>query len=118
MAAVNKVLGGQTVFKPDAGRPLTRRYFSWRGQRHEEFQTSAQKRNQNNVYRCQVDEFPMGDLNESGQNKPQACRLVNGPANVAQGKGYSAWKRAQWRPCSRYRHKVCNIRDDGPPATW
>jgi hypothetical protein len=60
----------------------------------------------------------MGDLDESGQNKPQACRLVNGPANVAQGKGYSAWKRAQWRPCSRYRHKVCNIRDDGPPATW
>jgi hypothetical protein len=53
MAAVDKVLGGQTVFKPDAGRPLTRRYFSWRGQRHEEFRTSAQKRNQNNVYRCQ-----------------------------------------------------------------
>ncbi|WYZ36481.1 hypothetical protein EsH8_XV_000034 [Colletotrichum jinshuiense] len=116
--AIDKVLGGQTVFQPDAGRPAGRKYFSWAAnQRHEGFRTRAQERNANNVARCQLDEFPMGDLEESGGNQPQACRLVNGPANAAQGRDYSAWKRAQWRPCSSYRRNECNIRDRGPPAT-
>jgi hypothetical protein len=65
-----------------------------------------------------VDEFLMGDLYDSGKNKPQACRLVNGPANMRQGKDYQAWKSAQWRPCSSYRRSVCNINEKGPLAAW
>ncbi|KAK8067767.1 glycoside hydrolase family 18 protein [Apiospora saccharicola] len=117
--AVNKVLGGHTVFQPDAQRPAGRRYSAWaNNQRAAEFRTLAQRREVRNVYRCQLDEFPMGDLEESGGGQPQACRLVNGPANAAQGGDYSAWKRAQWRPCSSYRRTECNIQDRGPPATW
>jgi hypothetical protein len=78
----------------------------------------AQERNANRVYRCQLDEFPMGDLHESGGDQPHACRLVNGLANQAQGADYKAWKTAQWLPCSRYRANECNINDRGPPATW
>ncbi|KAK8102995.1 glycoside hydrolase family 18 protein [Apiospora sp. TS-2023a] len=117
--AVNKVLGGHTVFQPDAQRPGGRRYSAWSAnQRAAQFRTLAQQRDARNVYRCQLDEFPMGDLEESGGGQPQACRLVNGPANAAQGADYSAWKRAQWRPCSSYRRTECNIQDRGPPATW
>ncbi|KAJ5986725.1 CAZyme family GH18 [Penicillium sp. IBT 35674x] len=69
-------------------------------------------------YRCGVDEFPMSNLAESGNKVPQACRLVNGPANGKQGRHYQMCKLAQWQPCSTYRSAVCNSRDGGPPATW
>lgn len=117
--AIDKVLGGQTVFQPGANRPGGRKYSSWaRKERHAAFRTRAQELNANRVPRCQLDEFPQGDLRESGGDQPQACRLVNGPANGAQGRDYKAWKDAQWRPCSTYRNTACNIDDDGPPATW
>ncbi|BDD62703.1 hypothetical protein MAP00_007663 [Monascus purpureus] len=36
----------------------------------------------------------MGNLRELGNQAPQACRLVNGVANRAQGRDYSAWRRS------------------------
>ena len=68
--------------------------------------------------RCELDEFPMGDLEEAGNGNPQGCRLVHWKGNNAQGHDYKAWKDAQWRPCSTFRSKVCNIIDNGPPAIW
>ncbi|KAJ6037676.1 Glycoside hydrolase superfamily [Penicillium canescens] len=115
--AINKLLNGKTVYQPLTAQN-GRKYSSWRSsQRIGAYRTRAQA-SINNVARCQLDEFPMGNLKESGNNSPQACRLVNGPANGRQGNDYKAWKDAQWRPCSAYRSTKCGINDDGPPATW
>ncbi|KAK4870248.1 hypothetical protein LT330_005302 [Penicillium expansum] len=115
--AINKLLNGKTVYQPLTAQN-GRKYSSWRAvQRISAYRTRAQA-SINNVARCQLDEFPMGNLKESGNNSPQACRLVNGPANGRQGNDYKAWKDAQWRPCSAYRSTKCRINDDGPPATW
>lgn len=115
--AITKILNGQNTFMPDAGRPHGRQYESWAGnQRKKYFRTLVQGARQPKSAQCQVEEFPMGDLQESGNNNPQACRLVNGPANMKQGDDYKAWKSAQWRPCSRYRVSTCN--KAVPSATW
>ena len=115
--AINKLLNGKTVYQPLTAQK-GRKHLSWRSsQRISAYRTRAQA-SINNVARCQLDEFPMANLKESGNNSPQACRLVNGPANWRQGNDFKAWKDAQWRPCSAYRSTKCGINDDGPPATW
>lgn len=116
--AVNKLLGGRTVYQPRT-RMSDRRYASWaRSQRHEAYRTLVQGKRQPRDARCELDEFPMGNLEESGNNNPQGCRLVHWKGNNAQGNDFKMWKDAQWRPCSTFRRDVCNINDDGPPATW
>ena len=60
------------------------------------------------------DEFPLGSLLE---NKEQALRLINGPANGAQGDDWSAWLRLIYKPCSSLR-AVRGITPAGPPITW
>lgn len=118
--AITKVLNGNNVFHPlAAGRPANRQQTSWASpQRNAAYRTLVQGTNLPLSARCQVDEFPMGNLREAAEPAPQACRLVNGPANGAQGRDYGAWKSAQWKPCSTYRSTKCHITDDGPPATW
>ncbi|KFZ18962.1 hypothetical protein V501_00864 [Pseudogymnoascus sp. VKM F-4519 (FW-2642)] len=118
---IDKVRNGQTVYHPLANkRALNAKQAQWRVQRIDKYRTAAQVLIQGpgGGYRCQVDEFPMGNLKESGNLAPQVCRLFNGPANQKHGGDYSAWKTAQWKPCSTYRSTKCNIRDGGPPATW
>ncbi|KAK0630504.1 hypothetical protein B0T17DRAFT_616152 [Bombardia bombarda] len=68
--------------------------------------------------RCEVDEFPMGNLVESGNNNPQVCRLVHWKGNGEQGNDCNAWKSAQWSRCSSFRRTICRSSDGGPPATW
>jgi hypothetical protein len=118
--AIDKMLNGQTVFHPYmSSGGATRRYSSWRtNQRHEAYRTLVQGDERPLKARCQLDEFPMANLRDSNNNNPQVCRLVNGAANGAQGTDFRMWKLAQWWPCARYRASVCNINDDGPPATW
>lgn len=116
---INKLLNGRTVYQPlTTSRAVGANQALWKGQRIEAYRTAAQVKLLGSRYRCEVDEFPMGNLAESGNKAPQACRLVNGPANGKQGKDYQMWKLAQWKPCSTYRSAVCNSRDGGPPATW
>ncbi|KAJ5901541.1 CAZyme family GH18 [Penicillium taxi] len=114
--------GGDTSTSCDCEVTYTCRYsIGWdeKKQRIAAYLSAAQQKPAGETqWRCQVDEFPMGDLKESRKNAPQICRLVNGPANQRQGGDYSAWKRAQWRPCSTYRSSKCKIADDGPPVTW
>ena len=115
--AITMHLNQQNVFMPGANRPSGRQYFSWaKNQRISAYRTLVQGQRIVTSARCNLDEFPMGDLQESGGNNPQACRLVNGPANARQGNDYKNWKLAQWRPCSKYRVETCNV--PPPPASW
>ncbi|KAK1953668.1 glycoside hydrolase [Colletotrichum sublineola] len=94
--AIDKVLNGRTVFQPlSVGRGLdsNRQYGRWRNQRRAEYRTLVQGSRPNQAAACQLDEFPMGNLRESRNLAPQACRLVNGLANGAQGRDYDAWER-------------------------
>ncbi|KAK5654286.1 hypothetical protein OQA88_7463 [Cercophora sp. LCS_1] len=120
--AINKGLNGRTVFQPlPNGRAPGRSYSRWGQvdtQRHKAYRTLVQGSRDDPDARCELDEFPMGNLRESGNNSPQMCRLVHWKANNAQGGDYSAWKAAQWWPCSIYRSASCGINDQGPPATW
>lgn len=116
---IDKLLNGKTVYQPlTVSRAAGANQGLWSGQRKEAYRTAAQLKLPGVTWRCQVDEFPMGNLAESGNNGPQACRLVNGPANGRQGNDCQMWKLAQWKPCSTYRAAVCNSNDGGPPATW
>ncbi|KAJ5921194.1 CAZyme family GH18 [Penicillium verhagenii] len=116
---INKLLNGRTVYQPlPTSRAAGANQALWRGQRISAYRSAAQVKLLGSRYRCEVDEFPMGNLAESGNKAPQACRLVNGPANGNQGNDFKMWKWAQWQPCSAYRSTVCKISDDGPPATW
>lgn len=117
--AIDKMLNGQTVFHPFMSEGgVSRAYSGWRVQRNAAYRTLLQGERSPVGAGCQLDEFPMANLQESGNLAPQACRLVNGIANGAQGRDYGAWKSAQWWPCARYRKTTCGINDGGPPATW
>ncbi|ROW14913.1 hypothetical protein VPNG_03305 [Cytospora leucostoma] len=117
--AIDKKLGGKTVYSPrQKGRAPKRNYSSWANkQRSAPFRTLLQKKRQPQSARCELDEFSMGNMHHSGGNKPQVCRLVNGPANGAQGQDWNYFKLAQWHPCSAFRSKVCKSKDE-PPVTW
>jgi hypothetical protein len=69
-------------------------------------------------YRCEADEFPMGALTEAWDYQPQMVRWVNGEANGAQGRDFSAWRQAVWVPCSSFRQDVCGSAKPDPPITW
>lgn len=116
--AIDKMLNRNTVFhvRP-VGRAGGRNQVSWANQRNREFRTAVQGSRQDRGARCEVDEFPMGNLEESGNHNPQACRLVNGPGNGAQGNDFNMWKSAQWSRCSSFRRTVCRLAQP-PPATW
>lgn len=115
--AITYRLAQQTTFMPGADRPHGRKYYSWdRNQRLAEYYTLVRNGNPNKRARCQLDEFPMGNLFESGNNNPQVCRLVNGGANGRQGNDFKMWKQNQWKPCSEYRVKTCKL--PPPAATW
>ncbi|RMZ85693.1 hypothetical protein DV736_g6556, partial [Chaetothyriales sp. CBS 134916] len=90
---------------------------SWARTRKSWYRNMAQA-SVNNVARCQVDEFPMGSLWE-GRNEAligsQVCRLVNGPANGAQGRDWAAFLLASWWPCSALRDAQGL---PPPPVTW
>lgn len=118
--AIDKLLNGQTVYHVTSGASLGQRREKqeWTSQRREEYRTLVQGKRSPRSARCQLDEFPQANLRESRNMAPQACRLVNGPANGLQGNDYKHWKNAQWWPCSEYRRRKCGINDDGPPATW
>ena len=121
--AINKMLNGRTSFLPfKVGRAADRAYSHWAQtaptQRHAAYRTLIQGSRSPRAARCELDEFPMGNLRESGNNAPQACRLVNGPANGLQGNDWNAFKMAQWAPCSTFRSAVCGINDNGPYVTW
>ncbi|KAK7962737.1 uncharacterized protein PG986_003562 [Apiospora aurea] len=111
--AIDKALGGQTVYHAGVrgGDRTQTDYKKWRV---DGYRTLAQEEVLN-VPRCQVDEFPMGNLAEA--NGRQVVRLVNGPANGAQisGVDFQMWKSATWAPCSALR----NARGlPPPPITW
>ncbi|KAL7621624.1 hypothetical protein AAE478_008950 [Parahypoxylon ruwenzoriense] len=115
---INKMLNGQTTFNVrPVGRAGRRNQASWANQRNAQYRTLVQGSRNDRDARCEVDEFPMGNLEESGNNNPQACRLVNGPANGAQGNDFNAWKSAQWSRCSSFRKTICKSQDP-PKATW
>ncbi|KAF2969308.1 hypothetical protein GQX73_g4255 [Xylaria multiplex] len=116
--AIDKMLNGMTVFRVrPAGRAPGRNQASYSNQRAGQYRTLVQGSRADRGARCEVDEFPMGNLEESGNHNPQACRLVNGPANGAQGNDFNAWKSAQWSRCSSFRKTICKSKD-APPATW
>ncbi|KAJ5970687.1 class V chitinase [Penicillium vulpinum] len=119
--AITKKLNGQTVFNPGAGRPYSRMYRWWAAnQRSQQYRTLVQNgrmQPSDEHAKCQLDEFPLGDLMESGNDNPQACRLVNSLANERQGSNFGFWKRAQWIPCWKYRSETCG-KPAPPPATW
>ncbi|GAB7352155.1 hypothetical protein MBLNU459_g2641t2 [Dothideomycetes sp. NU459] len=119
--AIDKLLGGKTVYNVNPGGRNAggaRNKEDWQAERRAEFRTLVQGQRSPKSARCEVDEFPMGDLKESTNNQPQACRLINGPDNKSQGNDWKNWKAAQWTPCSSFRKTVCKIKDDGPPVTW
>ncbi|KAH8665151.1 hypothetical protein BGZ60DRAFT_470789 [Tricladium varicosporioides] len=115
--AITELLNKKTVFTPLAsGRAPLANQRKWALSHNEAYRTLIQGW-QKGAKRCEVDEFPMGNLADSGNNNPQACRLVNGVANGAQGIDYNMWKMAQWTPCSSFRATVCKLKDL-PKATW
>jgi hypothetical protein len=78
----NKALNGHNVYNVRAvGRAAGRKYSSYTGQQNSQFRTLIQGQRSPQAAQCQLDEFPMGNLVESGNNNPQACRMVNGRAN-------------------------------------
>ncbi|KAJ6088215.1 CAZyme family GH18, partial [Penicillium sp. IBT 16267x] len=98
---INELLNGQTVYHPLAAgdRAIKRKQLQWKNQRKNSYRTAAQKRaGTGERPRCEVDEFPIGNLKESGNNAPQVCSLVNGPANGNQGNDYQKWKLAAFGP--------------------
>ncbi|ETS77353.1 hypothetical protein PFICI_11227 [Pestalotiopsis fici W106-1] len=116
--AIDKMLNGQTVFEVrPKGRAPNRNQELWANQRKDKYRTLVQGSRRVASARCEVDEFPMGNLVDSGNNNPQACRLVNKPANGAQGRDFGFWKTAQWTRCSSFRKTICGSLD-APPATW
>ncbi|KAI0535145.1 hypothetical protein GGR58DRAFT_480334 [Xylaria digitata] len=116
--AVGKMLNGMTVFQVrPVKRAPGRNQALYPTQRAAQYRTLVQGSRADSGARCQVDEFPMGNLEESGNHNPQACRLVNRLANEAQGRDFKAWKAAQWSRCSSFRETICGS-EDAPPATW
>ncbi|KAI2629291.1 putative class V chitinase [Hypomontagnella submonticulosa] len=116
--AINKMLNGRTVYHVlPVERAPGRNQASWANQRNGQYRTLVQGQRNPSDARCAVDEFPMGNLEESGNHNPQACRLVNTVANRNQGNDYRMWKSAQWRRCSSFRRTICGS-NDPPPATW
>lgn len=77
------ILNGQTVFTPrKASRAGKRNYKSWASkQRTKEFRTLVQGSRSPEKARCELDEFPMGNMEDSDNNNPQGCRLVNKVGN-------------------------------------
>ncbi|KAF2850135.1 glycoside hydrolase family 18 protein [Plenodomus tracheiphilus IPT5] len=119
---IDQALHRNTVYhyKASTNANLYNKYSWAHSQRHEGFRTLAQQ-SINRVARCQVDEFPMGALREAqGTANPQVVRLVNGPANGAQGRDFRMWKLAVWTPCKLYRQHVCGLPAAlaEPPITW
>lgn len=105
------------VFGPGLARPNGRAYDDWRNnQRSDWYRTLLQGSRTPRSAACELDEFPMGDLEESARGNPQACRLVNRAANKRQGNDYKFWKQAQWQPCRDFRTAICGMPD--PPAYW
>jgi GH18 family chitinase len=119
--AIDQTLGGNTVYH-STRRQNNNQYskYLWaNGARHAGFRTAAQVIPAGgNMARCQVDEFPQGALAEGVWPNPQLVRLVNGPANNAQGVDYGQWLWAQFKPCSVYRKDVCHLATPAPPITW
>jgi hypothetical protein len=112
---IDSLLGGQSVFQMKTAKGAHKNSKeSWASRfRRQEYRTQAQ-RAINNVPRCQADEFPMDSLQES-QDAPQVVRLVDGPANGAQGRDFRMWKMASWTPCS-----ILRSQNGLPPplVTW
>ncbi|KAI0419485.1 putative class V chitinase [Xylaria grammica] len=114
---IDKVWNGRTVFQVrDSGRETKKSQRFWRTQRAAQYRTLVQTKRPI-PDQCQVDEFPMANLVESGENNPQACRLVNGAANQLQGQDWNMWKLAQWSGCSSFRNTVCK-NTARVPVTW
>lgn len=120
---IDKALHGNTVYH--YGRRAADNSYSkhsWaNGQRHKDFKSLAQTtENRINIARCHVDEFPMGALTEAQLPNMQVVRLVNGPANMAQGRDFKDWRTAIWLPCSAYKRNVCGTPSAraAPPITW
>lgn len=114
--AIDSLLDSQTVFhvNVDLIGVRSKRYWA-SSQRRETYRKNAQAtQNPGERARCEVDEFPMNDLEES-INKPQVVRLLNGAANGRQGNDWRDFKWAKWLPCSK-------VREDNdlppPPVTW
>lgn len=60
----------------------------------------------------------MGSLLEGRIPNPQACRLVNGPANGRQGTDFGQFLMAVYNPCSSYKENVCSTTSPIVPITW
>lgn len=74
--------GQKSVFSVlAAGRAPNRKQRLWAQSHSAAFRTLVQGSRSPPAAQCEVDEFPMGNLADSGNNNPQACRLVNGDAN-------------------------------------
>lgn len=110
---IDKMLGGNTVFHY-GGRLADNQYSkdTWSVEKAG-WKTMARAGS-----RCQVDEFPMGSLLEGRIPNPQACRLVNGPANGRQGTDFGLFLLAQYNPCSSYKRAVCGTASPIVPITW
>lgn len=111
---IDSLLGGQTVFEIKTSDVPRLSKADWAVSRRLEYRQKAQVNNANNEPRCQVDEFPMANLQEA-QGGPQVVRLINGPANGAQGRDFYMWKLAKFFPCQSLRS--VNGKPP-PPVTW
>jgi hypothetical protein len=60
----------------------------------------------------------MGALVEGRLPNPQACRLVNGPANGRQGTDFQQFLLAQWTPCSSYKQNQCSTSNPGESSLF
>lgn len=77
--AITKILDGQTVSMLGDGRPYGRQYEQWKNQRSSAYRTLAQGRRQPVGVQCQLDEFPMGDLNGIGQQQSSGLSIDQPP---------------------------------------
>ncbi|KDB22160.1 hypothetical protein H109_05949 [Trichophyton interdigitale MR816] len=106
---IDKILGGNRVYHYAASRVDMRRQEKWRNDhniKYKEWPTDQSDRKY-----CEVDEFPMGSLFESGGNVPQALRAIDGDANGLQGNEFQFFVSATWVPCS-------SLLMSPPPITW
>ncbi|PYH78636.1 hypothetical protein BO82DRAFT_153532 [Aspergillus uvarum CBS 121591] len=78
---VDKVMSGQTVYHYQR-RPGKTFKDRWKEFRADEYKSLVVSSVGSGRLSCEVDEFPLGSLFE---NKVQALRWMNGPANGAQG---------------------------------
>ncbi|RAK98436.1 glycoside hydrolase [Aspergillus ibericus CBS 121593] len=114
--AIDKIMGGKTVYNVQK-RPKSTYKDEWSRFRNRAYVSLLQSkvsRGSMTRVNCEVDEFPMGSLDDS---EIQGLRYLNGIENGLQGQDWSDWIQTVFNPCKALR-KVRGIKPPEPPVTW